>query len=254
MELTDDQLLRYSRQIMLPQLDVVGQEKLLGSTVLVIGAGGLGSPVCLYLAASGIGRLIVSDPDVVDLTNLQRQIAHSTDTVGQLKVESASGRMQQLNPEVQVEIFPCKLDDAALLEQAQRADVIVDCTDNLESRFAINRASVASGKPLVSAAAIRWEGQISVFQPAQADSPCYQCFYGNVGNTPQTCSTNGVVGPLLGVLGSMQALEVIKVLTGVGTTLTGRVLLYDALNMEWTPIRLAKRPDCPVCGKKSPPS
>ncbi len=249
MDLSDQQLLRYSRQIMLPQVDVAGQERLLHATVLVIGVGGLGSPVALYLAASGVGRLILSDPDVVDLTNLQRQIAHATDTVGTLKVTSAAGRLQQINPEVVVESIPAVLEGDDLLAQVQRADVVVDCTDNLASRFAINRACVQAKKPLVSAAAIRWEGQISVYQPAHANSPCYQCFYGNVNNIPQTCSQNGVIGPLLGILGSMQAVETLKLLVGVGEPLMGRVLLLDALNMEWTEIRLPKRPDCLVCGQ-----
>lgn len=250
MEMTDQQLLRYSRQIMLPQFDVTGQERLLEASVLIVGVGGLGSPVSMYLAAAGVGKLILTDPDVVDMTNLQRQIVHSTDTVGMLKVKSAAQHLVQLNPEVEVVCLPEALGDDALLEAVKSADVVVDCTDNLESRFAVNRACVAAMKPLVSAAAIRWEGQISVFHPGVADSPCYQCFYGDVAGLPETCSENGVIGPLLGVLGSMQALEVIKVLTNLGETLVGRVLLFDALGMEWTPIRLTKRAGCKVCGSE----
>lgn len=248
MELSDEQLLRYSRQIMLPQLDLAGQERLLESRVLIVGAGGLGSPVSMYLAASGVGTLVLSDPDVVDLTNLQRQIVHTTTSVGQLKVESAQQRLAQLNPEVEVITLPRALDQEELLAQVAMADVVVDCTDNLESRFLVNRMCFAATKPLVSAAAIRWEGQISVFTPGVGNSPCYQCFYGDVGAVPQTCSENGVIGPLLGILGSMQALEVIKLLSGVGEALIGRVLLFDSMGMEWTQIRLAKRPGCAVCG------
>lgn len=248
MDMTDEQLLRYSRQIMLPQIDMAGQERLLDAKVLVVGVGGLGSPVAMYLAASGVGKLVLTDPDVVDLTNLQRQIVHSTDTVGALKVESAARRLEQINPDIEVVCLPEALNEIALLEKVQDVDVVVDCTDNLESRFAVNRACVRAIKPLVSAAAIRWEGQISVFHPGETDSPCYQCFYGDVTSVPQTCSENGVIGPLLGILGSMQALEVLKLLTGQGDALIGRVLLFDSLGMEWTPIRLAKRPACAVCG------
>lgn len=251
MDMTDQQLLRYSRQIMLPQFDVEGQEKLLGSGVLIVGVGGLGSPVSMYLAAAGVGKLILTDPDTVDMTNLQRQIVHSTETVDVLKVESAAQRLVELNPDVEVVCIPETLDDDSLLEAVKSVDLVVDCTDNLETRFAVNRACVQAVKPLVSAAAIRWEGQISVFHPGVEDSPCYQCFYGDVAGLPQTCSENGVIGPLLGVLGSMQALESIKVLTGSGDPLVGRVLLFDSLGMEWTPIRLAKRASCKVCGGKS---
>ncbi len=247
-EISDQQLLRYSRQIMLPQIDIAGQEKLLGSTVLVVGVGGLGSPVSMYLAAAGVGKLILTDPDVVDLTNLQRQVVHATDTVAMLKVESAAQRLQQLNPDIEVVCLPKALDEAELLAQVQSADVVVDCTDNLESRFAVNRVCVKAVKPLVSAAAVRWEGQISVFHPGVAHSPCYQCFYGDVAGVPETCSENGVIGPLLGVLGSMQALETLKLLTGQGDALIGRVLLFDALHMEWTPLQLAQRQDCTICG------
>ena len=249
MDITDEQLLRYSRQIMLPQIDIPGQEKLLGATVLIVGVGGLGSPVSMYLAASGVGKLILTDPDVVDLTNLQRQVVHSTDSVGMLKVESAAQRLAQLNPGIEVVGLPTALSEAELLEQVQTVDVVVDCTDNLESRFAVNRVCVQAVKPLVSAAAIRWEGQISVFHPGEVSSPCYQCFYGDVAGVPQTCSENGVIGPLLGILGSMQALETLKLLTDQGEALIGRVLLFDSLHMEWTPIRLAKRPNCVVCGE-----
>lgn len=244
----DEQLLRYSRQIMLPQIDIVGQEKLNAARVLIIGMGGLGSPVAMYLATSGVGMLVLCDPDVVDLTNLQRQIVHDTPKVGQLKVASAAETLRRLNPEITVETLPRKLDEAELLHQMQQADVVVDCTDNLEARLLINRVAVATRKPLVSAAAIRWEGQISVFQPYLGENPCYHCFYGKVGGIAQTCSENGVVGPLLGILGSMQALEVVKLLVGTGETLTGKVMLFDGQAMEWMSFKLPRDPACPVCG------
>lgn len=249
MDLTDEQLLRYSRQILLPQFEVAGQERLLQSTAIIFGLGGLGSPVALYLAASGLGRLILVDPDTVDLSNLQRQIVHSQSTIGVPKVLSAQQRLAQVNSTIQVETYPQILTGTTLLTQIQQADVVLDCTDNLATRLAINAACVEAGKPLVSAAAIRFEGQIAVFQ-ASMTSPCYQCFYGKVAELPQTCSTNGVLGPVLGVLGSMQAIEAIKLLTQIGEPLTGRVLLFDALSMEWTAIRVPKRSDCPVCIKQ----
>ena len=185
---------------------------------------------------------------MVDLTNLQRQIVHDTPKVGQLKVASAAETLRRLNPEITVETLPRKLDEAELLSQMQQADVVVDCTDNLEARLLINRVAVATRKPLVSAAAIRWEGQISVFQPYLGENPCYHCFYGKVGGIAQTCSENGVVGPLLGILGSMQALEVVKLLVGTGETLTGKVMLFDGQAMEWMSFKLPRDPACPVCG------
>nr|CAA6819693.1 MAG: Sulfur carrier protein adenylyltransferase ThiF [uncultured Thiotrichaceae bacterium] len=188
MDMTDQQLLRYSRQIMLPQFDVEGQEQLLESSALIVGVGGLGSPVSMYLAAAGVGKLVLTDPDTVDLTNLQRQIVHSTATVDVLKVESAAQRLAELNPDIEVVCIPEALGDDALLEAVKSVDLVVDCTDNLETRFAVNRACVEAVKPLVSAAAIRWEGQISVFHPGVEGSPCYQCFYGDVAGLPQTCS------------------------------------------------------------------
>lgn len=243
----DEQLLRYSRQIMLPQIDLEGQMKLNAASVLILGVGGLGSPVSMYLASSGIGKLVLCDPDTVDLTNLQRQIVHDTPKVGMAKVESAAETLRRLNPEITLMTIPTKLDEAALREQMQQVDVVVDCTDNLDSRLLINRAAVATRKPLVSAAAIRWEGQISVFQPWLGQNPCYHCFYGKVGGIAQTCSENGVVAPLLGILGSMQALETIKLIVGSGETLTGRVMLFDGQAMEWLGFKLPRDPACPVC-------
>ena len=243
----DDQLLRYSRQIMLPQIDISGQEKLNAARVLIIGLGGLGSPVSMYLATSGVGHLVLCDFDSVDLTNLQRQIVHDTPKIGQLKVESAAETLQRLNPHTSVQTLAAKLDKNALTQVMQSVDIVVDCTDNLDTRLLINQVAVATRKPLVSAAAIRWEGQISVFQPWLGENPCYHCFYGKIGSLAQTCSENGVVGPLLGILGSMQALEVIKLIIGKGETLTGRVLMFDGQAMEWMGFKLPRDPQCPVC-------
>lgn len=248
MDLSDEQLLRYSRQILLPQFDIQGQERLLKACVLIFGLGGLGSPVSLYLAASGIGKLILVDPDTVDLSNLQRQIVHSEATVDLPKVTSAQQCLQAINSEIQIEIHQQAFTGDELLAVVQQADLVLDCTDNLATRLAINAACVKANKPLVSAAAIRFEGQIGVFQATET-SPCYQCFYGKLADLPQTCSTNGVLGPVLGVLGSMQAIEALKLLTQIGESLTGRILLFDALSMEWTVIRVPKRADCPVCAK-----
>lgn len=248
MDLTDEQLLRYSRQILLPQFDLVGQERLLQATVIIFGLGGLGSPVSLYLAASGVGKLILVDPDTVDLTNLQRQIVHSQASIGIAKVNSAQQRLEQINPNIQIETYQQAFTGEALVALIQQADLVLDCTDNLATRLAINAACVQADKPLVAAAAIRFEGQIGVFQ-ASNNTACYQCFYGKVADLPQTCSTNGVLGPVLGVLGSMQAIEAIKILTQIGDPLLGRVLLFDALSMEWTTIRVPKRADCPICAE-----
>ncbi|HPQ95652.1 MAG: molybdopterin-synthase adenylyltransferase MoeB [Thiothrix sp.] len=245
----DVRLLRYSRQIMLPQLDLAGQERLLQARVLIIGLGGLGSPVAMYLAAGGVGTLVLNDFDTVDLSNLQRQVVHADASVGRLKVDSARERLLELNPDIRVETVPARLSAAELLAQVQTVDLVLDCTDQLDVRLAINRACVQAGRPLVSAAAIRWEGQISVFHPGVPDSPCYQCFYGDVQGLPETCAANGVAGPLLGVMGSMQALEALKLITGAGESLIGQVLLFDGLGMEWTRFRLQRRPDCGCCGR-----
>ena len=244
----DEQLLRYSRQIMLPQIDIVGQQTLMNASVIIIGLGGLGSAVSMYLASSGIGRLILVDPDQVELTNLQRQIVHTTERIGMFKVESAAIQLTALNPTVKLELIPRRLSEDSLIRLAQQADVIVDCTDNLTTRFMINRACVQAQKPLVSGAAIRWEGQVSVFDSREPTSPCYHCFYGGVTEVEQACGVNGVISPLLGMIGSAQALEVIKLLIGAGKGLVGRVLLLDALNMEWQNIQLPKNPNCSVCG------
>ncbi len=244
--MNDEQLLRYSRQIMLPAIGIEGQEQLLASRVLIVGLGGLGSPVAMYLAAAGIGELVLADFDHVDLTNLQRQIVHTTSSVGQLKVDSARDTLRALNPECRIETISRKLEDAALEEEVKKADLVIDGTDNFTTRFAINDACVAQQTPLVSGAAIRMEGQISVFT-GQPGDPCYRCLYGSAAELDETCSANGVLAPLVGIIGSMQALEAIKVLTGAGSPLVGRLLLLDALSMQWQSLILKKDPACKTC-------
>jgi len=246
--MNDDQLLRYSRQIMLQGLDIEGQERLLGATVLVVGLGGLGSPVAMYLAAAGVGRLILADFDEVDLTNLQRQIVHETASVGEPKVESAARRLRALNPEVAVEPFRGQLSADNLPELIRRADVIVEGSDNFTTRFAVNAACVAGGKPLVAGAAIRMEGQVAVFRPDQPDGACYRCVFPEAGETEERCADTGVLAPVPGIIGSMQATEAIKLLTGLGRPLKNRMLILDAAAMEWRGINLRKDPACPVCG------
>lgn len=245
--MTDDELLRYSRQILLPEFDVAGQEKLRSATVLVVGVGGLGSPVVLYLAAAGVGRLILVDHDVVDLSNLQRQIAHRTDSVGQAKVTSAAAMACQLNPHCEVMTVAEQLDASNVDQWVPQADVIVDCSDNFAVRFLLNRASVRHRVPLVSGAAIRMDGQLSVYDPRRTDSPCYRCLYDETGDEDLRCVNNGVLAPIVGVVGSIQATETIKVLTGIGTPLVGRLLLLDGSRMQFREIRLNKNKDCPVC-------
>lgn len=246
--MNDEQLLRYSRQIMLPQWDIEGQEKLLASRVLIVGLGGLGCPVAMYLAAAGVGELVLADFDEVDLTNLQRQIAHGEADVGRLKALSAQESLRQLNRTIKVTTISERLDDSNLNEVVMQVDVVVDCTDNFTIRHQLNRASVYCGKPLVSGAAIRFEGQVSVFDPRQADAPCYRCLYAQAPDENLSCSESGVIAPLVGVVGSMQALETLKLLAGVGQTLAGKLLMFDALNADWRSLKLPKDPACPVCG------
>ncbi|MSQ69501.1 MAG: molybdopterin-synthase adenylyltransferase MoeB [Gammaproteobacteria bacterium] len=248
----DQRLLRYSRQILLPEIDISGQQRLLESAVAVFGLGGLGSPVALYLAAAGVGRLVLVDFDEVELSNLQRQIIHLTADLGRPKVESARDRLRALNPEVRVDTVPRLLASAALDELIEDVDLVVDCTDNFPTRFGLNAACWRARKPLVSGAAIRFEGQVSVYFPGQGDSPCYRCLYDDGPGTTETCSQTGVVAPLLGIIGSVQALETIKVLTGIGEPLTGRLLVLDGLRMEWRNLRFKRAPDCPVCGQQPP--
>ncbi len=245
--MNDDQLLRYSRQMMLPEIDALGQEKLGAARVLLIGLGGLGSPISMYLASAGVGNLVLVDFDKVDLSNLQRQIVHSTADIDRPKIDSARDRLQALNPDITIETIDHALEYDELVEQARRADVIVDGSDNFQTRFAVNQASVATKTPLVSGAAIRFEGQVSVFDPRDANSPCYRCLYSDDVATQETCTANGVIAPLLGIIGSIQANEAMKIIMGIGDTLCGRLLLLDAMYMEWNQAILKKDPDCPVC-------
>lgn len=245
--MNDEQLLRYSRQLMLSGVDVGGQEKLLAARVLVLGLGGLGCPATMYLATAGVGKLTLVDHDTVDLSNLQRQIAHTTASIGRPKVESARDTLLALNPSVSIEIVAARVEGEALAALVARHDVVLDCTDNFSIRFALNAACVREGVPLVSAAAIRMEAQISVFDPRHSDSPCYRCLYEDDTEADQSCAHNGVLAPLVGVVGSLQALECLKLLTGIGTSLSGRLLLLDAATLEWRELRLRKNPDCPVC-------
>lgn len=244
--MNDEQLLRYSRQIMLPDVDLDGQDKLLAARVLIVGLGGLGSPVAMYLAAAGVGHLTLLDFDAVDLTNLQRQIAHSTSRIGMNKAASAAQVLRDLNPGVMVECIETLLDTDELAVQVRLATVVVDCTDNFQIRFSINAACVAAKVPLVSGAAIRMEGQVAVFDARSNISPCYRCLY-EEGSDDVTCTANGVLAPLVGIVGSMQALETIKLICGFGTNLTGRLLMLDARYSQWRELKLSKDPHCPVC-------
>ncbi|MDX1755906.1 MAG: molybdopterin-synthase adenylyltransferase MoeB [Marinobacter sp.] len=246
--LTDDELMRYSRQLLLPAFDVAGQVRLKQARALVVGAGGLGCPVALYLGAAGVGQITVVDDDAVEVANLQRQIAFDQSQLGQSKAEALAERVRGINPSVTVTALARRLDGEALAQAVQAATVVVDCTDNFTTRFALNRACVQARVPLVSGAAIRGEGQLSVFDVMQPNSPCYHCLYGEDGNEDLTCSEAGVIGPLVGMIGSSQAMEAIKVISGVGTPLIGRLLILDAWRMEWRQMTLARDPECPVCG------
>ena len=246
----DNQLLRYSRQIMLPEIDAAGQLRLAAAHVLVVGLGGLGSAASIYLAAAGVGRLTLVDFDRVDLSNLQRQILHFTADIGRPKVESARDHLLAINPDVQLDLVDRILDGEELLERIRTVDVVIDASDNFRTRFAINSACVAAGRPLVSAAAIRFEAQVSVFIPSDPESPCYRCLYGDSAATDESCTANGVIAPLLGIVGSIQAVEAMKLIMNLGTTLRGRLLLLDVLSMEWQVARLRRDPDCPVCSQR----
>ncbi|MEY3219096.1 MAG: hypothetical protein RIT27_453 [Pseudomonadota bacterium] len=241
---------RYSRQILLPQVGEIGQMKLLKSRVLIIGLGGLGSPAALYLAAAGIGQLVICDYDRVELSNLQRQILHTTDHLGQTKASSALQRLKAQNPDIDIIALDYLLDDEMLEKQVFLADVVLDCSDNFPTRFAINRACVKARKPLVSGAAIRFEAQLTVFNPQQPLSPCYECIYKDIGGEGDTCSRLGIFAPLTGVIGSLQAAETLKILLDIGDTLCGKLLIMDALTMEWRTIKVPKDADCPICSSQ----
>jgi adenylyltransferase/sulfurtransferase len=249
MSMDDNELLRYARHIMLPQFGIEGQERLKAAHALIIGMGGLGSPAAMYLAAAGVGKLTLVDDDVVELSNLQRQLVHKTSKLGQAKVESARQTLDELNPLVSIHTLNGRLQGQALQEQIRSADVVLDCTDNFDSRFAINAACFAEKTPLVSGAAIGMQGQLSVFDARRDDSPCYRCLYDDSSSDEAlACSENGVLSPVVGSIGTLQAVEALKLLAGIGETLCGRLLVFDALHMEWRTIRLTADKHCPVCG------
>lgn len=249
--MTDDQLLRYSRHILLDELGVEGQEKLMASHALVVGAGGLGSPVVLYLGTAGVGRITLVDNDAVDVTNLQRQIAHNLQRVGMPKAESAREAVAAINPDVFVRPLVLRAEGQELDELVPQADVVIDCCDNFATRQAINKACFRHGKPLVSGAAIRFDGQISVYDPRAAASPCYACVFPPDQELEETrCATLGVFAPLVGIIGAMQASEALRLLVGVGSSLAGRLQMLDARSMEWTELRIRRDPLCRVCGTR----
>ena len=246
--MNDNQLLRYSRHILLPQIAYEGQEVLTNSHALIVGAGGLGSPAALYMAAGGVGTLTVCDFDVVDLTNLQRQIIHTTESVGINKAISAMQTLQSINPDVQVNTIEEKSTEAAMSKLVAASDVVLDCSDNFATRYALNRLCFEHEKPLVSGAAIGFEGQVTVYDFRHPKSPCYQCLFPDDGSeTDMRCSENGVFSPLVGIIGTTQAAEAMKLLMNIGTSLEGRLMLLDAFNMEWRTIKLSKDPACKVC-------
>lgn len=247
--MTDDQLLRYSRHILLDEVGIEGQEKVLAAHALIIGAGGLGSPAALYLASAGVGRITLVDDDVVDLTNLQRQIAHTTQRVGQPKVESAAQAMAAINPDTRVDARQMRVDAAALDDLVPQATVVLDCSDNYRTRHAVNAACVRHGTPLVAGAVIRFDGQITVVDPRSDQSPCYACVFPPEADFEEVrCSTMGVFAPLVGVVGAMQAAEALKLTIGIGPSLAGRLLMLDGKAMEWSTLHLARAPGCAVCG------
>ncbi|MBK0394408.1 HesA/MoeB/ThiF family protein [Ramlibacter algicola] len=249
--MTDDELLRYSRHILLEEIGVEGQERLARSHVLVIGAGGLGSPVALYLGTAGIGRITLVDADEVDLTNLQRQLAHAMDRLGQPKALSARTAIAALNPHVQVEAVVARADADSLDRLVANADIVVDCCDNFATRQAVNAACVRHARPLVSGAAIRFDGQLAVFDTRDPHSPCYACVFPADAVPEETrCATMGVFAPLVGIVGSMQAAEALKIASGAGEPLVGQLLMLDARTMEWTRLRTPRRATCPVCGTR----
>ncbi|QDQ28878.1 HesA/MoeB/ThiF family protein [Chitinimonas arctica] len=250
LDLSDDELLRYSRHILLDEIGIEGQTRLASATALIVGLGGLGSPAALYLASAGVGRLVLADADKVELSNLQRQIVHRQDTVGQLKVDSARQTLAGANSLVEVVALPERLAGDALHAAVASADVVLDCSDNFPTRHAVNRACVATATPLVSGAAVRFDGQFAVFDPRQADSPCYRCLFAEEGDVSDgPCATFGVFAPLVGIIGAMQAAEALKLLIGMGGAPLGRLLTLDLRSHEWRSLRFAKDPACPVCAQ-----
>ena len=247
--MNDEQLLRYSRHILLDEIGIEGQQKLLASHVLIIGAGGLGCPVALYLGSAGVGRITIVDDDRVDATNLQRQIAHSTARIGMLKVDSVREAVTAINPDVTLAPVAQRVNDESLDGLVQQADVVLDCSDNFATRHAINRACVKHRKPLVSGAAMRFDGQIAVYDIRRPNSPCYACVFPPTEQAPEAnCATMGVFAPLVGVVGTIQAAEALKLLCGIGEPLTGRLLMLDGKFMQWSEMTLTRNESCDVCG------
>ena len=245
--MNDQELLRYSKQIMLPQIDIEGQQKINDSTILIIGMGGLGSPTALYLAATGVGHIVIADFDQVELSNLQRQIIHSTSDIGDDKVNSAKTKLLELNPNITVTVVNEIMHSDNLASLIKDVDIVLDGTDNFESRFEINKACVECHKPLISAAVIRFEGQISVFKGYEVDQPCYQCLYSEQGDGRESCVENGVLAPVAGLVGTIQALQAIKVLLGIGDQLCGELLLIDGLDLSFRKVKIVKDSKCPIC-------
>ena len=245
----DEQLLRYSRHILLPEIGVEGQQLIRNGHALIIGAGGLGSSAAMYLASSGIGTITICDDDTVDLTNLQRQIIHTTASIGIPKVDSAESSLRAINPEVTVQKINFRASGSMLEDLVAESSIVLDCSDNFETRHAINKACFQHKKPLVSGAAIKFDGQLSVFDPTKNDSPCYQCLFPEEKDVEETrCAVMGVFAPLVGIIGTAQASEALKVIANIGQAATGKLMLFDALGMEWRSIKLTKDPNCNVCG------
>ena len=245
-ELTDAEMLRYNRQIILRQFDFDGQEALKASSMLILGAGGLGCASTQYLAAAGVGKLTLIDDDKVEVSNLQRQVLHNDSTVGQLKVDSAKRALETINPNLHVESIAKRLDDAALLTLIEQHSLVLDCSDNVDTRNQLNRLCFQTKTPLISGAAIRMEGQISVYT-YQDDQPCYECLSTLFGQQALTCVEAGIMSPVVGIVGAVQAMEAIKVVANMGTPLTGKILMLDAMSMNWREMKLGKQPSCPVC-------
>jgi len=245
--MNDTELLHYSRQILLPEIGIEGQQRLLNAKVLIIGLGGLGSPAAMYLAAAGVGHLYISDFDKVELSNLQRQIIHDSNDIGKYKVDSARESLLALNPSITVTPLDKLLANKALIEPINKVDIVLDCTDNLKTRLAINQACVQTKTPLISGAAIRMEGQISVFNSNLNNSPCYRCLYPNDEELVETCTETGILAPMVGIIGSLQALEAMKIIIGIGNNLIGQLLLIDGITMDFQTIKVKKNPKCPTC-------
>ena len=246
--MNDQDLLRYSRQIMLPEIGIEGQQTLLDSTMLLIGMGGLGSPSAMYLAAAGVGHLIIADFDTVEISNLQRQVIHHTDDIGKYKVDSAKEKMLAINPAIKVTTIK-DLNDENLNSWVSKVDIVLDGTDNFDTRFKVNQACVEEKTPLVSAAVIRFEGQLSVFKGYEANQPCYQCLYSKEGNNDENCTDNGILAPVSGVMGTMQALQAIKTILDLGEKFDGKLLLFDALDLSFRSVKIPKNKTCLICGE-----